>query len=142
MNSDLEKAKEILNASSYTCVLAKGSEIYTSTKRGVSPLLEWLDSEKNFEGFSAADKVVGKAATHLYLLLGIKVLYANVISSRALELLLANGLDVYYGETAEWIKNRSNTGFCPMELCVADIDNAEDALAAIKNKLEELKRFS
>ena len=142
MNSDLEKAKEILNASSYTCVLVKGSEIHTSTKRGVSPLLEWLDSEKNFEGFSAADKVVGKAAAHLYLLLGIKVLYANVISSRALELLLANGVEVYYGEMAEWIKNRSNTGFCPMELCVADIDNAEDALAAIKNKLEELKRFS
>ena len=84
MNCDLEKAKRILDSSAYTCVLIKGNEILTSSKRGVSPLLEWLDSGNSFDGFSAADKVVGKAAAYLYIFLGIKNLYTKVISNGAL----------------------------------------------------------
>ena len=137
MNCDLKKAKQVLDGSAYTCVLIKESEILTSSKRGVSPLLEWLDSGKRFEGFSAADKVVGKAAAYLYVLLGIKTLYAKVISRQALAVLSAHAVEVFYGETVDRIRNRNNTGFCPMELCVDDINTADDALTAIRNKLSE-----
>ena len=137
MNCDQKKAKSILDSSAYTCVLIRESEILTSSKRGVSPLLDWLDSGKSFEGFSAADKVVGKAAAYLYVLLGIRALYTKVISSQALEVLSAHNVEILFGEKVDRIRNRDNTGFCPMELCVADVDTADGALTAIRNKLAE-----
>ena len=137
MNCDLEKAKRLLDSSAYTCVLIKGNEILTSSKRGVSPLLEWLDSGNSFDGFSAADKVVGKAAAYLYISLGIKNLYTKVISNGALEVLSSHTVEVFYDEAVDRIRNRNNTGFCPMELCVDDINTADDALTAIRNKLSE-----
>ena len=61
----IQKAKETLENGGFTCVLTDGDRTYTSNKRGVEPLLEWYDSDDCFEGFSAADKVVGKAAAFL-----------------------------------------------------------------------------
>ena len=71
MKNDLKKAIDILNSGQYTCVLCKDNEIHISTERGVKPLLEWLESGIALKGFSAADKVVGKAAAFLYVLLGV-----------------------------------------------------------------------
>ncbi|MBQ8696736.1 MAG: DUF1893 domain-containing protein, partial [Clostridia bacterium] len=39
MNENTFKAKELLRADGYTCVLCKGDDIRTSTHRGVKPLL-------------------------------------------------------------------------------------------------------
>ena len=80
MTTDLQHAKTLPEDHNYTCVLCKGEQIYTSTKSGVKPLLELLDSPGNFNGFSAADKIVGKAAAMLYVLLGVKEVYAQVLS--------------------------------------------------------------
>ena len=86
----LEKAKAHLVAGGYTCVLTDGAEIYTSTHRGVKPLVQFLESGKAFVGFSAADKVVGKAAAYLYVLLGVKEIYAQIISETAEKVLSAH----------------------------------------------------
>ena len=67
---DLENAKKILSDGSYTCVLCKGKDTVSSSFRGVKPLLDLLDSGKDFSGYSAADKVVGRATAFLYCLLG------------------------------------------------------------------------
>lgn len=55
----------------------------TSTERGVKPLLQWLDGENSVKGFSAVDKVVGRAAAFLYVLLEVKEVYAGVMSEGA-----------------------------------------------------------
>ena len=70
--TDLEKARELLHTGEYTCALCRGNEHYTSTLRGVRPLFEWLESGNDLRGFSAADKVVGKGAAFLYVLLGVQ----------------------------------------------------------------------
>ena len=77
-----------------TCAAADGSTLLTSEKRGVAPLLGWLEQGYHLSDFTAADKVVGKGAAFLYLLLGVKYLYAGVISRPALELLKKNGVFV------------------------------------------------
>ena len=71
-NCDLERAREIFDSGDYTCVLCKGEVTLTSTERGVKPLLNWLDGENVLKGFSAADKVVGRAAAFLYILMEVK----------------------------------------------------------------------
>ena len=44
MNQDLAKAQAVLADYNYTCVLCRDDRIYTSDRRGIAPLLGWLDS--------------------------------------------------------------------------------------------------
>ena len=136
---NLEKAKNALSDGNFTCVVCDGFKEYTSTMRGVAPLLKWLDEGINLQGFSAADKVVGKGAAYLYILLEVKEIYANVISRPALDTLKNHNIPTSYAILTEAVKNRANTGLCPIESAVMNIDNPHDALTAIRNKLELLK---
>ncbi len=136
--TDIEKAKQYLLLDNYTCVLCKDCEIHTSAQRGVKPLVIWLESGNDFNGFSAADKVVGKATAFLYVLLGIKEVYANVISKSALQVLVDNSINVEYGELVENIINRQGNGICPFESAVLEINDAQNAYKAIRNKMTEM----
>ena len=137
-NIDLEKAKTELDAGEYTCVLALGESIYTSTFRGVRPLVSWYESGLELCGYSAADKVVGKATAFLYILLGVRSLYASVISRPALELLESAHIKIEYGTLTDNIINRAGDGICPFEAAVLDISTPEDAYAAILEKMRSM----
>lgn len=136
---NLEKAKKLLCEGGFTCVVCDDLNVHTSTMRGVAPLLKWLDEGISLQGFSAADKVVGKGAVYLYILLEVKEIYADVISRPALETLKKHNIPTSYTILTEAVRNRDNTGLCPIETAVMNIDNPHDALTAIRNKLENLK---
>ena len=135
MNHECQKALAKLKTDHLTCVLLHGETVYTSRLRGVRPLLDLIDGNVNCNGFSAADKVVGRAAAFLYILLGVSELYALTVSRSALELLESHRIPVSYDICVEAIRNRDNTGFCPMETCVLDIEDPKLALSAIRAKL-------
>ena len=135
---DLEQAKEILKSGNYTAVLCKGQEIYTSDLRGVKPLVIWVESGKNFGGFSAADKVVGKATAFLYLKLAVRQIYAQIISKPALNLLKDSGISITYGTLVENIINRQGNGICPFEQQVLHISDVNDAYIAIREKMHQM----
>lgn len=139
MKDNLTKAIEILNSGQYTCVLCKDDKVYTSTERGVKPLLDWLESKQDLKGFSAADKVVGKAAAFLYVLLGIREVYACVMSEAAIDIFTSNNIQPRWEQSVKSIINRAGTGFCPMEEAVRDIEVPKEAKQAIENKLEQIK---
>lgn len=142
MKADLKKAVDLLSNSEYTCVLCKGRKVFISRERGVKPLIEWLNSETDFKGFCAADKVVGKAAAFLYVLLGVNAVYAPVMSKSAYKTLSKYGIETLCDLTVETIRNRSNTDLCPMEKTVMDIDDPETAFLMIKKKLESMAVLS
>ena len=129
---DLERAKELLRRDGYTCVLVRGETVYTTSLRGVKPLLQWLDGGTQARGFRVADKVVGKAAAYLYVLLGIHAVHANVISEPAVEVLRHHGIGVSFDSCVAAIRNRTDTGFCPMEQAVMEVTTPEQALAQIR----------
>ena len=135
--NDLDKARQLLTEGRYTCVLRKGDSIYTSAHRGVRPLMDLLDTDVS--GFSAADKVVGRATALLYCLLGIKELYAGIISDAAVEVLRTHNIPVHWDSRVAFIKNREGTGRCPMETATEGISDPADAPEAIRNKLKELQ---
>ena len=139
MKNDLQKAKEMLQTEGCTCVLCKGEETHSSTQRGVKPLLNWLQQNPDWQGYCAADRVVGRAAAFLYLLMGVKQLYAGVISQHALRLLEQHHIECEYGRLVPAIRNRAGDGFCPMESAVLEIDDPTEALAAIKQTLQSLQ---
>lgn len=135
----MNKAKEILEKSEYTCVLCKGDKEYHSLLRGVEPLLKFLESGECFEGFSSADKVVGAGAAHLYVLLRVGSLWAKVMSDSAEEILIRNGIEVSCEKRVPYIINRSGNGVCPIEKAVKDITDSKEALSVIKQTLMGLK---
>ncbi len=134
----MEKAKELLELGGYTCVITDGNTVLTSTQRGVKPLVQFLESGRDFSGFSAADKVVGRATAYLYVLLGVKNLYAQVISRPALAVLQGNGIDTRYGNLVPNIINRKGDGICPFEAAVMDITDPPNAYVAIRRKMQEM----
>ena len=138
MRTNLEQARHLMESQGYTCVLYKAGRVYTSDQRGVRPLLNWLESGADVRGYSAADKVVGKATALLYCLLGVREVYAGVISRAAELVLLGHGVPVLYSQRVDFIFNRSRTGQCPMEAATKDIDDPEAGLAAIRQALKRL----
>ncbi|MBR3752833.1 MAG: DUF1893 domain-containing protein [Ruminiclostridium sp.] len=135
---DFERAWALLQEEGFTCVLCSGDQVLTSRLRGVKPLLSWLDEGLSLKGFSAADKVVGKAVAFLYVLLGVKEVYAQVMSRPAKAVLEDHGIPNGCEEEVAAIRNRTNTGFCPMETAVWNISEPEKALISIRQKFKEL----
>jgi hypothetical protein len=137
--NDLEKAIEILKTSDKTLVLVKGDEVITFDARGVKPLLELIDSGKDYQEYSFADKVIGRASAFLYLVLGANDIYTNIISKGALNL-LENKVNLKCEKVVENIINRKGDDICPMEKATTGIECKEEALIAIRKRLEELKK--
>ena len=135
----LERAKAILTEENCTCVLCGDTAIYKSDRRGVAPLLQLLEDGVQAAGFSAADRVVGKATAFLYCLLGVKEVYAHVMSRPAEAVLKQAGVAASWGQLVEGIQNRQKNGPCPMEHATRDCKTAEEALAAIRRTLESLR---
>lgn len=138
MKTELLKGKEILLDKGYTCILFNDKNLIFSNSRGVKPLLEFLESGKNFSGFLAVDKVVGKGASMLYILLKVKAVYALTISQPAYEILVKNGIEVFYDNKVKNIVNRLKDGLCPIEECVLDCDDPTLSLELIRKKLTSL----
>lgn len=138
--NDLEKAKALLQQDT-TCVLYRDGKVYTSHHRGVAPLLTWLDSGIDVRGYSAADRVVGKATAFLYCLLGVTAVYARVMSEPALRVLTQGGICAQYDVLVTGIQNRAKDGPCPLEYATSRLSDAAEALEAIRSTLDSLRQL-
>jgi len=140
MSDRLAFAKAHLLENAYTCVLKSEEHLLTSTERGVKPLLDWLDAGIELSEFSAADRVVGNGAAFLYVLLGVKEVYAHVLSRPAAETLERYQIHVNYETLVDGIQNRQKTGTCPIEEVVKGETDPAAALLKIRARLAELKK--
>lgn len=129
------KAREVLISGGYTCVILKEDRQYTSDKRGVRPLLDLLDSGADTGDAVAADKVIGAGAAHLYVLLGVKAVWAAVVSTPAKKVMEENGIEVLFDKEVSFIINRTGDGVCPIENCVKGAKDSSQALLNIRDFL-------
>jgi len=141
--TDLEKARALLEDGSFgNCVLYSNGMIHTSKGKGISPMLEFIDAGIDMKGFSAADTVAGKALALLFAYVGIKEVYADVMSKSAVEVFERFEIRCVYGALVDVIKNRAGDGVCPMEGAVENISEPEKALEILKITLENLRKAS
>lgn len=138
-NEDLNRAKALLAQGIYTCVACHGAQLHTATERGVKPLVQWLDTKVELTGFSAADRVVGKATAFLYCLLRVDAVYARVISTPAIDVLRRHGIQVQWEQEVPGIINRAGDGPCPFEAAVWQIEEPAQALEAIRRKQQQMR---
>lgn len=142
----MKDIKQILLKENHSLVVKTATgETFAFDGRGIKDLLQLLRSPAHLlDGAEVADKVVGKAAAALIILGGVKHAYAETISQPALRLLASSApqTTVTYGDKVEHIVNRTQTGWCPMELACKDADTPEECLARIQAKLQELMHNS
>ena len=140
MSERLAVARQRLIDGGYTCVILTDDGEYTSFERGVKPLVECLENGRSFAGAVAADKCVGAGAAHLYVLLGVSALWANIISDSALDVLERAGIETCYGQRVPYIINRKGDGMCPIESAVSGAKSSEEAYGLIKVALKRLEK--
>lgn len=136
----LQRAESVLKEGGYTCVLVCGDKVLTSNESGVAPLIKFIESGKNFTGCFAADKIVGKAAALLYAHMGVKAVFAEVLSASAKRVFEDLGIKFSFGTLTEGIINRRGDGPCPMELAVSEISAPVDAFKAVKETALKLAK--
>ena len=125
MNNDLI---DILHEGHHSLVVANG-DIAVFDGRGVSDLYSLLNDDPGFlDGADIADKVVGKGAAALMILGKAASVYADVISSPALQLLRTASIRVTFSTEVSNIVNRKGDGICPVESLCCDCATAEECL--------------
>lgn len=130
---DAELARTtLLSAKGATCVAVRNGETIITRERGVKPLLQWISGGRSFEGWSVADKVVGKAPALLYVKLKPAAVFATALSEDARDILLANGIACGCDDLVPFIVNRAGDGQCPMDASVVGISDPHEAERAIR----------
>ena len=135
-----EMLKKELEKSGYTLIAFddNGEKKISSTLHGIAPLAELC--EKNVENTKlwVADKVTGKAAALLCVQANVVSLYTHVITKTAKKILSSNKIDFSYETCVDYIKNRTNTGKCPMESLSQNVDSPVEMLEKVRKFLDEL----
>lgn len=134
--TDLQIAKN--NLAGHTICLCKEGKYIHSVRRGILPIMGFIDSGVDLRGYSVADVVVGKAAALLFVRSGITHVFAGTLSGYGKEILEKYGVNYEYGILTERIINREGTDTCPMEKAVMNTDDPEEAYIILKDKLIEL----
>ncbi|MCT4686945.1 DUF1893 domain-containing protein [Vallitalea sp.] len=130
-----------LNENNYTCIVKNSDEVvFTSTERGVKPLLDYIDENHEYMDITVIDRIIGKGAMCLAIKSKAKKIITPIISKKALE--LANKYNVYveYKDVVPGIINRTGTGTCPIENAVSNIEDIEEAYNIILETLKELAK--
>lgn len=139
MVKELLNAKKLLESSAGTLAVVNGERNFVSHDRGIKPLLGLLRNDPELlKGAYIADKVTGRASAWLLLAGGVSMLYTEVLSRPAAEVLEENGIPFEFGSMTDGIVNRSGDGSCPMESATALCTSPGQAIAAIEKKLAEL----
>lgn len=136
----MEELINLLHSGGYSCVIANKGKVRTFTQRGVADLYDLLTQEPDFlKGALIADKVVGKGAAALMISGGIKELYTDIISSKAMDLFRTSDVKVGFGQEVPFIWNCDRTGWCPVETMCSEEESAEAILPMIRDFLEKVR---
>lgn len=130
MITEMTYARQMLSIGGYKLVVCAKDSVHVSEESGLASLLS-LVGEDTWIGAAAADRVVGKAAAMLFVLLRVKSVYAGVITDPAKAVLEAQGIECVYGTLVERLIDADGK-VCPSELAVENVVDPSDAPAALK----------
>lgn len=137
--SAIRSAINLISEGTASCVVLKDNTIVkTQCDRGIGPVIRLYESGVLKDAF-VVDKIIGKAAAMVMTLGGVKGCYGVTMSASAVAWLKAHQVSVQYETCVEAIINRKGDGICPMEQTVKEIEDAETALVALKEKIDELR---
>ena len=133
----MEKLKKILSRSDVRGVLlTQHGEVVEFHNPGVKDLYCLLTTRPHaLEGACVADRVIGRGAALLLVRGKVAEVFAQVISSPAVQVLREAGVTVSFGTVVPSIVNRDGTDICPVEKLTMDVYDPEEAFVKIKEFL-------
>lgn len=135
----MQQLIEILRREKCSLVVKNHDIVTTYSKPGVRDLEYLLDHDPEMlHGAVIADKVIGKAAAAMVVVGGVKELYAEVMSTKAIPLLEEAGIAYTYGTLVDTIKEEG--GRCQLEKITAPATTPEETVALLRTHFEEKKR--
>ena len=139
--ADLDIAKKILIQEGLALVVVKkGEVIYKSKDSGIKPMFIIATQMKDIGiGASLADRVIGKGAAILCMYIGIKEVYAKLISESGARVLTDNNILYSSEKSCSYIKNKDNTNICPIEKIAID---TEDPILFLQRLIHFFKKIS
>ena len=135
----MQQLIEILRREKCSLVVKNHDIVTTYSKPGVRDLEYLLDHDPEMlHGATIADKVIGKAAAAMVVMGGVKELYAEVMSKRAIPFLEEAGIAYTYGTLVDTIKEEGDR--CQLEKITAPATPPEETVALLRAHFEEKKR--
>lgn len=135
----MQQLIEILRREKCSLVVKNHDIVTTYSKPGVRDLEYLLDHDPEvLHGAVIADKVIGKAAAAMVVVGGVKELYAEVMSKRAIPFLEEAGIAYTYGTLVDTIKEEGDR--CQLEKITAPATTPEETVALLRTHFEEKKR--
>lgn len=135
----MQQLIEILRREKCSLVVKNHGIVTTYSKPGVRDLEHLLDHDPEMlDGATIADKVIGKAAAAMVVVGGVKELYAEVISKKAIPFLEEAGIAYTYGTLVDTIKEEGDR--CQLEKITAPATTPEETVALLRAHFEEKKR--
>lgn len=129
----------ILTEGNHSLVVENNGEVLTFDNKGVADLYRLYKEKPEFlRGANVADKIIGKGAAALMICGGVKKVYTNIISTRALELFRPTYIDLQYGEEVPYVINRKHDGICPVEKHCLDCTTPEQCIPQIESFLRSI----
>ena len=137
----MEELITLLRQKNYSCVIRNNGIIHSFSHPGVKDLHHLLTHNPDFlDGAQVADKVVGKVAASLMILGEISELYAELISTPALQLLQNHDIKVSFGEEVPIVLNRDQSGWCPLEMLSYEENNPQNILLLLEEFMKRMVR--
>jgi hypothetical protein len=136
----VETLRQILKRKNCSLVVrdAQGN-ITLYYRKGVYDLEDLLEhAPARLRDAEIADKVIGKAAAAMAIVGGVKSIYAEVMSRKALPLLLEAGVEYSYGELVDKIIIPEGDNRCPLESIVDDCQTAEETVDTLRKHFVEM----
>lgn len=135
----MQQLIEILRREKCSLVVKNHGIVTTYSKPGVRDLEYLLDHDPEMlHGATIADKVIGKAAAAMVVVGGVKELYAEVMSKKAIPFLEEACIAYTYGTLVDTIKEEGDR--CQLEKITAPATTPEETVDLLRAHFEEKKR--
>jgi hypothetical protein len=114
--------------------------VYCETGRGISPLLTAIERERScaHKSMDWGDKLVGRAAGLLLVLVSPRSVFAATMSAGAADVLRVAGIPFTCDILIPDVLNREGTGPCPMEAAVRSVDEPLAALETLERLVQTM----
>ena len=139
----MEKERQIaineLTESDYLLVIVKDREIkYRSKDKGIRAIVGLLNNKPELlQEAVVADKVIGRAVAMICDYAQVKFCYGSIISKSAIEILQKADLSYQFKKKVEEIRNKNDTGLCPVEKLTLKTDNSAEGIKMINDFLSD-----
>lgn len=131
---------DLLHSTQCSLVVSNGGRVATFYKKGVRDLEDLLNNDPEFlKGACIADKVTGKAAAGMAAVGGVKEIYADVMSRKAVPLLEENHINYSCGTMVDAIVVPAGDTRCPLEKIVEPANTAQQVVDLLKAHFTEMQ---